>query len=167
MGDDDTEGGPGAAGGIVYRHTQTATHAVTAFLVVSMLLLVSIVFGAGDLGAILLMVAFLVLVGAIMVAFNRLEVLVDDREVVVQFRWGWPHRRYPLADIHRVDVVRNKWWYGFGVRITPHGWLYSVWGLDAVQLNFADGNAFRIGTDEPERLAAAIDPAGGNGSPAR
>jgi hypothetical protein len=145
-----------------YDHSQTANHAVTAFVVLSIMLLISIVIGAGGTGALLVVVAFLVFVGVIMFAFNKMHVTVDDDEVYVRFRWGWPERRYALGEVHRIDVVRNKWWYGFGIRLTPHGWMYNVWGLDAVQLNFHDGKAFRIGSDEPARLAAALghDPAG-------
>jgi hypothetical protein len=147
-----------AGDGTTYEHTQTANHAVTAFVVLSLLFSASVVIGTGDAVAILLVVAFLAFVGFIMVAFNKMQVIVDDQQVVVHFRWGWPERRYSLADVHRVDVVRNKWWYGFGIRLTPHGWMYNVWGLDAVQLNFDDGKAFRIGSDDPINLAAALSP---------
>jgi hypothetical protein len=52
--------------------------------------------------------------------------------------------------------VRNKWWYGWGIRLTPHGWLFNVGGLDAVELELASGRKFRIGTDEPQGLLNAI-----------
>ena len=142
--------------GPVYEHSQQAKHVMTAFVLLTMLLVLSIVIGTGDTGALLLVIAFLAFIGIIMVAFNKMHVTVYDGEVSVRFRWGWPERRYSLADVHRVDVVRNKWWYGFGIRITPHGWMYNVWGLDAVQLNFHDGQTFRIGSDEPARLATAL-----------
>jgi hypothetical protein len=47
-------------------------------------------------------------------------------------------------------------WYGWSIRLTPHGWLYSVSGLAAVELTLQDGKRLRIGTDEPERLCQAI-----------
>jgi hypothetical protein len=53
-------------------------------------------------------------------------------------------------------VVRNKWYHGWGVRKIPGGWMYNVWGLDAVELELASGKKFRIGTDEPQDLAAAL-----------
>jgi hypothetical protein len=52
--------------------------------------------------------------------------------------------------------VRNKWYYGWGVRGIPGGWMYNVWGLDAVELELASGKKFRIGTNEPEELVAAL-----------
>ncbi len=151
--------------GPIYEHAQQANHVMTVFVVLVMLLMGSIVIGTGDTGSLLMVIAFLVFLGVIMFAFNKLYVTVDSGEVSARFRWGWPERRYSLADVHRVDVVRNKWWYGFGVRITPHGWMYNVWGLDAVQLNFHDGQTFRIGSDEPARLATALGYSPAEGEP--
>jgi len=37
------------------------------------------------------------------------------------------------------------------------GWMYNVWGLDAVELNLTSGKVFRIGTDEPAELLAAVE----------
>jgi hypothetical protein len=34
--------------------------------------------------------------------------------------------------------------------------LYSVSGLSAVEISRHDGGRFRLGTDEPERLTAAL-----------
>ena len=33
-----------------------------------------------------------------------------------------------------MELVRNKWWHGWGVRWVPGGSMYNVWGLDAVEL---------------------------------
>jgi hypothetical protein len=48
---------------------------------------------------------------------------------------------------------------GFGVRVTMRGWLYSVSGRDAVIVGLRNGNQFLIGTDEPVKLADAINTA--------
>jgi len=61
-----------------------------------------------------------------------------------------------LAAIRTCIVVRNRWWYGWGIRWTPRGWLYNVSGLAAVELTLTDGRRLRIGIDEPERLCEAI-----------
>lgn len=72
------------------------------------------------------------------------------------FGWGWPRRVIDVADITAFRPVRNKWWYGFGIRVISGGWMYNVWGLDAVELDLASGRKFRIGTDETIDLAAAL-----------
>ena len=55
--------------------------------------------------------------------------------------------------------MRNLWYYGWGIRYTPHGWLFNVSGLDAVELELKNGRTWRVGTDEPVELLAAIQAA--------
>ena len=62
----------------------------------------------------------------------------------------------PLREIEQVAVVRNRWWYGFGIRIAAGFRLYNVSGLDAVELKLKSGGIRRIGTDDPQGLAAAL-----------
>ena len=52
--------------------------------------------------------------------------------------------------------MRNKWWYGWGLRWIPGGSMYNVWGFDAVELELRSGKVFRIGSDEPDALLAAL-----------
>jgi hypothetical protein len=52
--------------------------------------------------------------------------------------------------------VRNPWYYGWGIRITPDGLLYNVSGTRAVEITLTDGSKLRLGTDEPEALCQAI-----------
>jgi hypothetical protein len=60
-------------------------------------------------------------------------------------------------------VVRNCWWYGWGIRRGPDFRLYNVSGLDAVELRLKSGEVRRIGTDDPLALAAALKPAARGG----
>jgi len=62
----------------------------------------------------------------------------------------------PLRDVESVEPVKNPWYYGIGLRVTPRGMLYSVSGLSAVEITRRDGSRLRIGTDEPEKLTAAL-----------
>ena len=141
---------------MTYEHTQTALLPPVASVVLGVVLVAVVGLTGSGADAVVAMIVFVVVITLVLAAFNQLRVQVDGDEVVLRFRWGWPTKRIALSEVHRVDVVRNKWWYGFGVRITPHGWMYNVWGLDAVELNFRDGNTFRIGTDDPAALAAAL-----------
>ena len=99
--------------------------------------------------------AILLIVGLVL-HFSRMETLVTDETVSVFFGRGWPRREIELTDVFGVEVVRNKWWYGWGIRKVPEGWMYNVWGLDAVELVLSTGTVFRIGSDEPDELAAVI-----------
>jgi len=93
------------------------------------------------------------------VLFSSLTVQVDREAVAFYFGPGIWRRRIPLDAIQRVAVVRNSVYYGWGIRYTPHGWLYNVSGLQAVELMVRGEGTIRIGTDEPERLQAAIEAA--------
>jgi hypothetical protein len=81
---------------------------------------------------------------------------VNDTEIRWYFGSGLWDYRVVLSDIEGVRIVRNSWLNGFGIRMRP-GWrLYNVSGLDAVELRLNTGDIRRIGTDDPQGLAAAL-----------
>ena len=88
--------------------------------------------------------------------FSRLKVRVASGQVHVAFGAGWPRRTVDLNDVVAVNQVRNNWYLGFGIRRIPRGWMYNVWGLDAVEIELPDGKVLRIGTNDPEGLHSAI-----------
>jgi hypothetical protein len=88
--------------------------------------------------------------------FGSLTVAVDNEELRHWFGPGFWKKSYQLLDIESATVVRNSWFWGWGIRLTPHGWLYNVSGLDAVQLQLQSGRKLRIGTDDPQGLVEAI-----------
>jgi hypothetical protein len=94
---------------------------------------------------------------ALMLAFSRLTVVVDETRVSVGFGGGLARRRFELHTIAAASAVKTSWLAGWGIRLTPQGWLYNAWGRGAVRLQFAGGRRFTIGTDEPEALLAAIE----------
>ncbi|MGD8377078.1 MAG: hypothetical protein PVF68_13165 [Acidobacteriota bacterium] len=94
---------------------------------------------------------------ALLVAFGGLTVEVGPERVRLWFGPGWVHKQFPVARIEGARCVRNRWWYGWGIRLTPHGWLFNVAGLDAVEIRMGDGRTYRIGTDEPDTLRSAIE----------
>ena len=94
---------------------------------------------------------------ALMLTFSRLTVVVDERRVSVGFGGGLARRRFALHTVEAASAVKVPWLAGWGIRLTPQGWLYNAWGRDAVQLSFAGGRRFTIGTNEPETLLAAIE----------
>ena len=139
-----------------YNHTQWGYFAVPVFLLVAV---VSIPIVFDDESSTLLtvvVVAFMVGLLALVLHFSRLKVTVADGRVVAAFGSGRPHRVIELKEVTAVSRVRNQWWHGWGLRKTPEGWMYNVWGLDAVELELLSGNVFRIGTDEAEKLFAVL-----------
>ena len=91
-----------------------------------------------------------------MFLFHSLNVEITTEYVTVWFGPGLIRKSFQLREIHDAQIVRNPWYYGWGARWIPRGWLYNVSGFDAVELQLKGHRRFRIGTDEPEQLLAAI-----------
>ncbi len=87
--------------------------------------------------------------------FSILTVKVDARSLAQVRSRAYPEA-VPLSEIESHSAVRNPWYYGWGLRRTPIGWLYNVSGLEAVEITMKDGRKVRIGTDDPAGLDAAI-----------
>jgi hypothetical protein len=96
---------------------------------------------------------------ALMLAFSRLTVTVEGTRLSVGFGAGLARRHFDLRTIEKASVVQTSWLAGWGIRLTPSGWLYNAWGSGAVRLRFASGKCFTIGTDEPQALLGAIEAA--------
>jgi hypothetical protein len=90
------------------------------------------------------------------VLFTTLTIEVHHGGLECRFGVGLIRRRIRLEDICEAQIVRNRWWYGWGIRLTPHGWLWNVSGLNAVELTLVNGKKFRLGTDEPEKLREVL-----------
>ena len=88
--------------------------------------------------------------------FDSLTVRVSHDLVEISFGIGIIRKQFDVGNIRRASVVKNKWYYGWGIRLTPHGWLYNVSGLDAVEILMDNGKQYRIGTDQPNELENAI-----------
>jgi hypothetical protein len=91
------------------------------------------------------------------VVFATLTVRVDEAALEFWFGPGLIRRRFPLYSIAMCRVVKNPWYYGWGIHLTPAGWLYNVSGFWAVELVMTDGKQCRIGTDDPQSLVQAIE----------
>jgi hypothetical protein len=100
--------------------------------------------------------AVFVLMGILLPLFWTLTVEVGEETLRFHFGIGLIKRRVPLAEIEACTTVRNHWLFGWGIRLTPHGWLYNVSGLYAVEVRMKNGRRFRIGTDEPKALCEAV-----------
>jgi hypothetical protein len=137
---------------LVYRRTQLGTLTIAA------------VGGAVVLTAVLsaqtgwhpAAVAVLVLLLAALGLFCCLTIEIDQRRLRCFFGPGLIRRTFPVNEVVSARRVRNRWYYGWGVRLTPSGWMFNVSGLDAVELALASGARFRIGTDRPDEVIRSL-----------
>ena len=141
-----------------YRHTQRSLWIMVPCLAVAALYAV-IAWRSGQWG---LVIAVVVLI-AVALAFSSLTVEVNESELRWYFGPGFWSYRLPLPEIETAALVRNRWWYGWGIRRGPGFRLDNVSGLDAVELRLKSGEVRRIGIDDPLALAAALKPAAHGG----
>lgn len=91
--------------------------------------------------------------------FARLRVHDDGEALRVAFGpWGLFATRVRYADIEDVAAGRSALIDGWGIHWIPRrGWTWNVHGFDAVELTLTGGRRMRIGTDDPEGLAAFLE----------
>jgi hypothetical protein len=140
----------------MYSHTQFGAVLVTALGVATLLALAALMRVPAREPVNVMILVVLAVMAAAMFLFRSLTVEVSSGVVAVWFGSGLISRRFPVGEIRAARVVRNPWYYGWGIRLTPGGWMFNVSGFDAVELELTGARRFRIGTDEPRELVTAI-----------
>ncbi len=108
-------------------------------------------------------VALLGVLGAAGAMIRSLTVEVDAEAVRLRFGNGLVKKSFPLKEISSASPVRTTLLQGWGIHWIGSGWLYNIYGLDAVLITLRNGGCVTIGTDEPAALAAAINERLGSG----
>lgn len=141
----------------VYRRTQFGTvNVATLVAAIGLVMLIS-----GRAGWHPVSMTVVGILGICLLLFSSLTIDIDHRRLRCFFGPGLIWRDFPLLEIAAARPVRNPWYYGWGIRLTPHGWMFNVSGLDAVELELVQGRRFRIGTYDPETVVRAITQARG------
>jgi hypothetical protein len=105
------------------------------------------------------LIGLAMMLAVVEVLFCALTIRITSEKMIILFGPGLIRKTILLRNIASASPVVNKWWYGFGIHPTPHGLLYNVSGLRAVEIHMWNGQVMRVGTDEPEALCRAIDQA--------
>jgi hypothetical protein len=113
---------------------------------------------SADSGANFLVTGVMMLVVFVLASFSSLTVSVDEQSVKIRFGWGIFRKQFLLAQVATVKQVKNPWYYSWGIHywLWPKMWIFNIAGLGAVELTMKNGKVYRIGTNEPEKLEAAI-----------
>jgi len=139
----------------MYRHRQSSRLLPAATLVMAIAVVIAALTGQPP-AVFAPSAAVAVVLAVVTLCFSSLTVEVSAGELTWFFGRGVWRKRIARADIASAIVVRNPWWYGFGIHRTPRGWLNNVGGLDAVEIALTRGRTVRIGSDEPDALAQAL-----------
>jgi hypothetical protein len=140
-----------------YERTQTGWAIIWVLFVAALLVAIGRFFQAPPAREISLIVSVLLLIT--IAAFYKLTITIDAEDLRWSFGVGLISKKVPVAEIVVCEPIRIRWWYGWGIHLTPYGWLYNVAGWDAVAITLRNGRRFALGTDDPQGLAAAIQAA--------
>jgi len=135
-----------------YQHTQTGYLLIIAFAIVPLFL----VYIMTVHGFSWIVFSSIVIIGVCLVVFATLTVVIEEDVLRIRFGPGVIRKSFSLKDIESCHVVKNPWYYGWGIHRTAHGWLYNVSGSYAVEIKMKTGKKYLIGTDVPNDLETAI-----------
>ena len=99
----------------------------------------------------------LIVIGICLYLFHSLTIEINDQHLIFFFAHGFLKKKIAIAEIEKAEIVTNRWYYGWGVRLIKNGWLYNVSGFKAVEIQKKDGKTVRIGSDEPENVKQVIE----------
>lgn len=137
-----------------YDHTQKG------ILILVILLLIAILFSfivwqAGFEPEMVLIMFFILF---ILASFSSLTVKIDEENLSIKFGFGIFKKSFNLSEISSVKVVKNHWYFGWGIRFWfwPPMTIFNISGFDAIEIKMKNNKIYRIGTDEPEKLENAL-----------
>ena len=130
---------------------------VTWIVILCWLFIFSLVFFLHDETEVWPLMIVLVVTFIASLLFYRLKTEVTDQYIKLTFGL-FLRKSIDLRKIKKVSSVRNSWFHGWGIRFTLSGWMWNIYGLSAVELEFRDRDrTFKIGSKDPDRLKEEID----------
>ncbi|MBW2090680.1 MAG: hypothetical protein JRI34_00960 [Deltaproteobacteria bacterium] len=138
---------------ISYRHTQVGYTTLIILGLTAVVVLWAFKKQSPDPRTLLFVLVIILLIA---VLFSAQTIEIKQGLLNVRMGLGLIQRKIRIDEIETCEAVKNKWYYGWGIHWTPHGWLYNVSGLKVIQITMKNGKQIRFGTDEPELLCQAI-----------
>jgi len=139
-----------------YQHTQIGYITISAGLGAAIFVAITPVVTPNDRISLLITAIIEVILLACAIVFSTLTIKIDGETLRACFTIGIVCKEVPLTEISGCEPIRIDWWHGWGIHLTPYGWLYNVSGLKGVAIRLRNGRKFALGTDDPHALAAAI-----------
>lgn len=136
----------------MYKHTQTGYTVIMLLIAGFIIAIIGTIRYENNIVPIIVLFMLLICI----FLFFSLTIIIDDKHIKFSFGIGLIKKKFPLDDIVDYKIVKNAWYYGWGIRLTPHGWLYNVSGFTALEIILKSGAKYRIGTDNPQGLENAL-----------
>jgi hypothetical protein len=138
-----------------YERTQVGHVTIWCLFVLAVLFAINATAGSSPHRESLLVVSVVLLIT--LALFYKLSITINEETLCASLGIGIIRKRVSVAEIVACEPIRIRWWYGWGIHLTPYGWLYNVSGLDAVAITLRSGRKFALGTDDPQGLATTIE----------
>ena len=120
-----------------HTETQIGWHINIFFILVIILFPVLYLFQIGtNPTPLFLTIIFTLIFIVVFLIFYKLSISIDGDYIRITYGIGIIQKNIKITDIASVKKVRNKWYYGWGIRFIGKGWLYNISGLDAIELSF-------------------------------
>jgi hypothetical protein len=142
-----------------YEHTQIGYLVVCVLFGAAIFVAVTGIITPTNSGSLLISAVIEVILLISAIVFSKLTIKIDGETLKACFAMGLICKKVPLAEIGACEPIRIHWRYGWGIHLTPYGWLYNVSGLDAVAITLRNGRKFALGTDDRDGLVSAIQAA--------
>jgi len=144
---------------VLYRHSQRGTTILTGLAVIAPLVVIAVLLPLGPREvwpAVAIGIVVLALLAGTAWYFSSMTVEVTQDELRWHFGPGG-YYRIPLSGIASVAPARHSLLWGYGIRwMGPRRWAYIVAGRDAVDVHLKGGGLRRLGSDDRDRLIAAL-----------
>lgn len=131
-----------------YKHKQTGYVMLWAIFCVAFLSAFNFI----TLGFDIISFSILIFITLILISFASLTLVIDDDFLRIKFGYGLYKKKFLLKDIKSIRKVRNKWYYGWGIRWWNFIRIYNVSGFDAIEILMTNNRKYRIGTDDLDNL---------------
>ncbi|GAG82316.1 unnamed protein product, partial [marine sediment metagenome] len=141
-----------------YRHMQIGVWTVLILLLVGVLIVPIMLSLMAD-GQTVIALVTIVLYGLVLAMFYALTIEISADKLSFWFGFGLIRKSYSLEEIQSATEVKSPWYYLWGIKSIPDGWLYAIGPGTALEIVLKNGKKIRLGTDEPQELKQAIDEA--------
>ena len=138
-----------------YRHTQLGYVIIVSMILSCVITLIVCLVFPKLMSAAITTATFAVLL-ACTVLFWSLTIEVGDGRLRWWFGPGLIRKSVFLDEIADAQPWKMRGIGGWGIHWSPQGWINNVSGRHGVLFVLKNGKQFILGTDEPERLAAAV-----------
>ena len=102
-----------------YERTQIGHVIIWSLLVLAVLFAINATVGSSPHRESLLVVSVVLLIT--LALFYKLTITINEETLCASFGVGMIRKRVSVGEIVACEPIRIRWWYGWGIHLTPYG----------------------------------------------